>query len=44
VGWGKGGKLEKEGMYVLLWLIHIVVWQKPNNILKIKKIKININF
>ena len=26
-------------MYVLLWLIHIVVWQKPNNILKIKKNK-----
>ena len=29
VGWGLGGKLKTEGAYVYLWLIHIVLWQKP---------------
>ena len=31
-GWdgvGVGGSLKREGIYVYLWLIHIVVWQKP---------------
>ena len=24
-----GGKFQREGTYVYLWLIHIAVWQKP---------------
>ena len=24
-----GGRLNREGLYVYLWLIHIVKWQKP---------------
>ena len=32
-GWdrmGVGGRFEREKTYVYLWLIHIVIWQKPN--------------
>jgi len=29
VGWGEGGRLKREGMCIELWLIRIVVWQKP---------------
>ena len=28
-GWGKGRRLRSQGVYVLLWLICVVVWQKP---------------
>ena len=31
-GWdagGMGGRLKRQGIYVYLWLIHIVEWQKP---------------
>ena len=28
-GGGVGGKLKREGTYVYLWLICVVVWQKP---------------
>ena len=28
-GWGVGGRFKRKGPYVYLWLIHIVVWQKP---------------
>ena len=24
-----GGRFNREGTYVFLWLIHILVWQKP---------------
>ena len=24
-----GGSFKREGTYVHLWLIHVVVWQKP---------------
>ena len=27
-GFGAGGKLKREGIYVYLWLIHVVVQQK----------------
>ena len=27
-GLGIGGKLKREGIYVFLWLIHVVIWQK----------------
>ena len=29
-----GGKFKKVGTCVCLWLIHVVVWQKPHNIVK----------
>ena len=34
-GWdgSRGGRLKREGIYVQLWLIH-VVWQKPHNTVK----------
>ena len=41
-GWGIGEKFQRERIYVYLWLIHIVVWQKPTHyckaiILQLKK-------
>ena len=24
-----GGRFKREGMYIYLWLNHVVVWQKP---------------
>ena len=29
MGWKMGETFKREGTYVYLWLIHIVVWQKP---------------
>jgi len=29
MGRDMGGRFKKEGIYVYLWLIHVVVWQKP---------------
>ena len=28
-GGGMGGRFKREGTYVYLWPIHVVVWQKP---------------
>ena len=28
------GRFKREGTYVYLWLIHIVVWQKPTQYCK----------
>ena len=38
-GWDgkRGQRLGKEGMYIQLWLIHIVVWQKPTQHCKNKQ-------
>ena len=42
-GWdGGGGRFKKEGTYVYLWLIQVVVWRKPTQpgkaiILQLKK-------
>ena len=33
-GAGWGGRFEREGMYVYLWLIHVGVWQKPTKYCK----------
>lgn len=33
-GWGIGGKFQRERIYVYLWLIHIVVWQKSTHYCK----------
>ena len=29
MGWEVGGGYKKKGTCVYLWLIHVVVWQKP---------------
>jgi len=31
---GMGGRLEREGMYVCIWLIHVVVQKKPTQCCK----------
>ena len=42
--WEKRGRFYREGIYIYLWLIHVVVWQKPTQyykaiILQLKKKK-----
>ena len=45
VGWGGvGGRLMREGIYVHLWLIHTVVWQKPTQHYKTTILTLKINF
>lgn len=39
-----GGRLKKEGIYVYLWLSHIVVQQKPTQQSSYPPIKINFKF
>ena len=34
MGWEVGGKFNREGTYVYLWLIHVDVWQKPTQYCK----------
>ena len=34
MGWGVGGRFKREGTYVYRWLIHVVLWQKPTQIVK----------
>ena len=34
-GVGLGGRFKREGMYVHLWLIVVVVWQKPTQYCKV---------
>ena len=43
-GVGKGGRFEREGTYVHLWLIHADVWQKSNQYCKaiILQLKTNV--
>ena len=43
MGWGVGGRFKKEGTYVYLWLIQVVVREKPTQpgkaiILQLKKV------
>ena len=44
MGWRIRARFKREGTYVYLWLLHIVVWQKPTQyckaiILQLKKKK-----
>ena len=41
---GVGGRFKREGTYVYLWLIHIVVWQKPIHHCKTIIFQLKINF
>ena len=29
MGWARGRRFKREGIYVYPWLIHVDVWQKP---------------
>ena len=39
-----GGRFKREGTYVHLWLIHVVVWQKPIQYCKASILQLKINF
>ena len=42
---GRGGRQLREGRtYVNLWLIHVVVWQKPTEYYKAIILQLKINF
>ena len=43
MGWGVGGGRFKK-TYIYLWLIHIVVWQKPTQYCKAIILQLKINF
>ena len=39
-----GGRFEREGTYVYLWLIHVDVWQKPAQYCKSIILQLKTNF
>ena len=39
-----GGRVKREEIYVYLWLIYVVVWQKPIQHCKAIIIQLKINF
>ena len=41
---GMGGRLRREGTYIYLWLIHVVMWQRPIQYHKAIILQLNINF
>ena len=43
LGWGVGGRFKREGTYVYLWLIYVVVWQKPTQHCKAIILQLKIN-
>ena len=45
-GWdrvGGGGRFKKETTYVYIWLIHVVVWQKPTQHCKAIILQLKLN-
>ena len=42
--WEVGGRTERKGTYVYLWLIHVYVWQKPTQCCKAPILQLKINF
>ena len=43
MGWEVGGRFEREGISVCVWLIHIDVWQKPTEHCKAIILQLKIN-
>ena len=39
-----GGRLKRQGIYVYLWLIHIVLWQKPTQHCRAIIFQLKVNF
>ena len=44
MGWEKEVGFRREGTYVYVWLIHVVVWQKPTQRSKAILFQLKINF
>ena len=44
MGRQEGGRLETEGTYVHLWLIHVDIWQKPVQYRKATILQLKIKF
>ena len=44
MGWDVGGRFKREGTYVYLWLIHVDIWQNPNQYCKALTLQLKINF
>ena len=44
MGWVVGVRFKREGTCVYLWLIHIVVWQKPAQYCKAIFLQLKISF
>ena len=42
-GWEGGGSFKWEGTYAYLWLIHVDVWQKPNQYYKATILQLKMN-
>ena len=40
---GGGGRFKREGVYVYIWLIHVAVWQKPQQHCKTITLQLKIN-
>ena len=43
MGWEVGGRFEREGIYVYVWLIHVDVQQKPTQYCKATTLQFKIN-
>ena len=43
MGWEAGGRFEREGIYVCLWLFHVDVWQKPTQCCKAIILQLKLN-
>ena len=43
MGWEEGERIEREGTYVYLWLIHVDIWQKPTPYCKESMLKLKIH-
>ena len=44
MGWRVRARFKREGTYVYLWLLHIVVWQKPTQYCKAIILQLKTNF
>ena len=44
MGSGVGGRFEREGTYIYLWLIRVVVWQKATQHCKAIILQLRINY
>jgi len=42
-GWEVGGRFQKEGLWVYLWLIHVDTWQKPTQYYKAITLQLKLN-
>ena len=43
-GWEVGGRFQREGTYIYLWLIHVDGWQKPTQYCKAIILQLKIQY